>query len=73
MGRWRYVLLRRRHNVPIRRREDVTLRRLNDVPSRRCWMFHLRRASGAAGTYSEESLRRRHDVLLPDGLLLQCN
>ena len=38
----RYVLLRRRHDVPIKRRGDVLLRRLGYVPLRRRWVFHLR-------------------------------
>ena len=68
MGRRHYVPLRRRHNIPIRRREDVPLRRLGDVLLRHRWVFHLRRTCDVAGTYKETSLRRRHDVSLPDGL-----
>ena len=64
MGRRCYVLLRRRHDVPIRCREDVPLIRLGDVPRRRRWVFHLRRNCDVAGTYRETSLRRRYDVLL---------
>ena len=70
MRRCCYVLLRRRHDVPIRCRGDVPLRHLNDVPSRRRWVFHLRRIRDVAGTYRETSLRRRNDVLLPDGLVI---
>ena len=61
-----YFLLRRRNDVPIRCRGDVPLRRLNDVPSRHRWVFHLRRTCDVARTYIETSLRRRHNVLLPD-------
>ena len=51
MGRRCYVLLRRRHNVPIRCCRGVPLRRQGhvpmrrrpgDVPPRRRWVFHLR-------------------------------
>ena len=70
MRRCCYVLLRRCHDVPIRSRGDVPLRRLNEVPSRRRWLFHLRRTCDVAETYRETSLRRRHDVLLPGGLIL---
>ena len=59
MGRHCYVLLKRRHDVPIRR--------LGDIPPRRRCVFHLRGACDVAGTYRETSLRRRHDVLLPHG------
>ena len=69
MGRRCYVLLRRRYDVPIRRRKDAPLRRLGDVPSRRRWVFHLKRTCDVTGTYRETLLRRRHDVLMPDGLL----
>ena len=71
MGRRCYVLLRRRYDVPIRRRGDAPLRRLGDVPSRRRWVFHLRRTCDVTGTYRETSLRRRHDVLMPGGVLLR--
>ena len=64
MGRRCYVVLRRRHDVPIRCREDVPLIRLGDVPRRHRWVFHLRRNCDVAGTYRETSLRRRYDVLL---------
>ena len=64
MGRRCYVVLTRRHDVPIRCREDVPLIRLGDVPRRRRWVFHLRRNCDVAGTYRETSLRRRYDVLL---------
>ena len=67
MRRRCYVLLWRRHDVPIRRRGDVPLRRLGDVPTRRRWVFHVGRTCDVDGTYRETSLRRRHDVLLPDG------
>ena len=73
MGRRCYVLLRRHYDVPIRRRGDAPLRRLGDVPSRRCWVFHLRRTCGVTGTYRETSLRRRHVVLMPDGLLAKLH
>ena len=53
MGRHCYVLLRRRHDVPVRRRGDVPLRRLSDVPTRRRWVFHLGRTCVQ---------RRRYDV-----------
>ena len=62
-----YVLLRRRHDVPIRCRGDKPLRRLEHVPLRRRWVFHLRRTCNVVGMYRETSLRRSHDVLLPDG------
>ena len=65
-----YVILRRLYDVSIRRRGDTTLRRLRDVPSRRRWVFYLRRTCDDTGTYSETSLRRRHDVLMPGGLVL---
>ena len=65
MGHHCYVLLRRRHDVPIGCREDVPLRRLGDVPPRRRWVFHLRRTCDVAGTYRETSLGRCYDVLLP--------
>ena len=64
-----YVLLRRRHDVPIRCRGDVPLRRLRDVPRRRRWVFHLRCNCDVAGTYRETSLRRRCDHLLPGGYI----
>ena len=63
--------MRRHHDIPIRRREDVPLRRLGDVPLRRHWVFCLRRTWEVAGTYRETSLRRRHDVFLPGGLVLK--
>ena len=69
MGRRCYVLLRRRYDVPIRRRGDAPLRRLGNVPSRRRWVFHLRRTCDVTGTYRETSLRRRHDVLMPGGVV----
>ena len=72
MGRRCYVPLRRRHDVPLRCRRDVPLRLLGDVPSRRLWVFHLRRTCAVAGMYRETSLRRRYDVLLPGGELLQA-
>ena len=64
MGRRCYVLLRRRHDVPIKCHGDIPLRRLGDVLSRPRWVFHLRRTCDVAGTYRETSLQRRHDVLL---------
>ena len=70
MGRCCYVLSRRRYDVPIRRRGDAPLRRLGDVPSRRRWMFHLRRICDVTGTYRETSLRCRHDVLMPSGVVV---
>ena len=70
MGRRCCVLLRRRYDVSIRRRRDAPLTRLGDVPSRCCWVFHLRRTCDVTGTYRKKSLRRRHDVLMPGGLLL---
>ena len=69
MGRHCYVLLRRRYDVPIRLRGDMLLRRHGDVPSRRRWVFHLERACDVAGTYREASLRRCHDILMPDGYM----
>ena len=63
-----YVLLRRRHDVPIRCHGDVPLRRLGDVPPRLRRVFHLRRTCDVVGTYREASLRRRRDVLLPGGI-----
>ena len=65
MGRRCYVLLRRRHDVPIRCRGDVPLRRLGDVLRRCRWVFHFRRNCDVAGTYRETSLRRRYDIMLP--------
>ena len=62
------VLLRCLHDVPIRCREDLPLRRLGDVPSKRLWVFDLRRTCDVAATYTETSLRRRHDVLVLGGL-----
>ena len=70
MGCRHYVPLRRRHDMPIRSREDIPLRRLGNIPLRRCWVFHLRRTCDVAGTFSETSLQRCHDVLLPGGLFL---
>ena len=70
MGRHCFVFLRRRYDVPIRRRRDASLGRLGDVPSRRRWVFHLRRTCDIAGTYRETSLQRRHNVLMPSGLVL---
>ena len=55
MGRHCYVLLRRRHDVPIRCRGDVPLRLLGDIPRKRRRVFHL---------------RRNWDVLLPGGKVL---
>ena len=69
MRRRCYVLLRRRHDVPIGRCGGVPLRRLSDVPPRPRWVFHLRSTCDVAGTYRETFLRRRHDVLLPGGYL----
>ena len=66
-----YVLLRRRHDVPIRCHGDVPLRRVGDVPRRHRWVFHLRRNFDVAGTYRETSLRRGYDVLLPGGYYLE--
>ena len=71
MRRRHYIPLRHGHDIPIRRREDVPLRRLDDVPLRRRWVFHLRHTCDVAGQYKETSLRRRHDVLLPGGMLFQ--
>ena len=73
MGRCCYILLRRRHDVPIKRRGDVPLRRLGNVPSRRRWVIHLRLTCNVAGTYRETSLRLCHDVLLPVGLKCRKN
>ena len=53
MGRRRYVLLRRRHDVPIK-----PLRRLGDVPTRRRCVFHLRCTCDVAEMYRETSPRR---------------
>ena len=57
MGR-RYVLLRRRHDVPIRCRGDVPLRRLGNVPWRCRWKFHLRLTAASLG----RTERRRYGV-----------
>ena len=65
MGRRCYVLLRRRYDVPTRRRGDVPLRRLGEVPSKRRWVVYLGRTFDVVGTYTETSLRHRHDVLMP--------
>ena len=70
MGCHCFVFLRRRYDVPIRRRRDASLGRLGDVPSRRRWVFHLRRTCDIAGMYRETSLQRRHNVLMPSGLVL---
>ena len=69
MGRRCYAFLRRYHDVTIRHRGDVSRRRLGDVPARRRWVFHFRRTCDVAGTYRETTLRRRHDVLLPGGVV----
>ena len=63
MGCRCYVLLRRRPDVPIRHCEDACL---DNLPPKCCWVFHLILACDVAGTYTETSLRRFHDVLLPD-------
>ena len=63
----RYVLLRRRHDVPIRCCGDVSMRCLNDIPSRHPWVFHLRGTCDLVGTYRDTSLRRRHYVFFPRG------
>ena len=55
IGHHCYVLLRRRHDVPIRCRGDVPLRRLGDVPRKLRRVFHL---------------RRNCDVLSPGGKVL---
>ena len=55
MGRFWYVLLRRRLDVPIRRCGDVPLRRYGEVPMRRRGMFHLGSNCDVAGTYRETS------------------
>ena len=68
MGRRSYVPLRRRYDVPIRRRGNVPLRRLGDVSLRIRSVFYLGRTCNVAGTYRETSLRRRYDVLMPDGV-----
>ena len=62
-----YFSLTRCHEIPIRRHEDVPVTCLDDGPLRRLWVFHLRRICDVAATYRETLLRRRHDVLLPDG------
>ena len=64
-----YVLMRRRQDFPIRSCSDVPLRRRRhgDVSSRRSWVFHLRNTCDVAETYTETSLRRHHNVLLPGG------
>ena len=67
VGRRCYALLKRRYDIPITRLRHAPLRRLGDIPSRRRWVFHLRLTCDVAGTYRETSLRRRHDVLMPDG------
>ena len=69
MGRRCYVLLRRRYDVPIRLRGDMLLRRHGDVPPRRRWVFHLERACDVPGTCREASLRRYHDILMPNGYM----
>ena len=68
--RSRYVVLRRRHDVPIKCRGDVPLKRLDDIPPRSRWVFRLGRNYDVAGTYRETSLHRRYDVLLPGRLLV---
>ena len=68
MGRLCYDLLRRRYDVPKTRGGDVPLRRLSDVPSRRRLVFHLGRTCNVTGTYRQKSLRRRHNVLMLDGI-----
>ena len=50
-----YVLLRRRHEVPIKRHGGILLRHLGDVPPRRRWMFHLRLSATSLGL-----TQRRH-------------
>ena len=64
MGLCCFILLGRRHDVPMRRRGDVPLRRLGDIPPRRSLVFHLRRICDVTGTYRKTSLD--HDDLLPD-------
>ena len=51
---------------------DAPLRRFGDVPLRRRWVFHLGRSWDVTGTYRETSLRRRHDVLMPGGKVLDA-
>ena len=65
------IFLTSRFNVPVGHRGDVPLRRLGDVPSRRRWVFHLVPICSITGTYRDTSLRRRHDVLMPVGLILR--
>ena len=67
MGRRCYLLLRRRHDIPIRCRRDVPLTRLGGVPRRHRWVFLMRRNCDVAGTYRETLLRRRYEVLLAGG------
>ena len=64
-----YVLLRRRHNVPISCRGDVPLRRLGDVLPRSRLVFHLKFT--CTGTNIETWLQRCHDLLLSDGLVIK--
>ena len=45
------------------------MRRLGNVPLRRRRVFHLKHHCDVIGTYQETSLRRRHDVSLPGGIL----
>ena len=61
--------MRRRQNIPIRSCGDVPLRRRRhgDASSRRSWVFHLINTCDVAGTYTETSLRRQHNVLFPGG------
>ena len=67
MGRRYYVLLKRRHVIPIRYCGDVPLRRFGNVPPRCFWVFHLRLTWGVARMYRETLLRHHHDVFLPGG------
>ena len=67
MGRHCYVLLRRRHDVPIRCHGDVLLRRLGNVPPTFHWVFHLRRTYDVVRTYRETSLRCHYNVMLLGG------
>ena len=54
MERCCYVLLRRRHDVPIKLRGEVPLRRLGNVPLRCHWVFHLRCTCEVAGDVQKD-------------------
>ena len=63
-----YVFLRRCYDFQIWFCGDELMRRLSNIFPKSCGMFHLRRTCDVAGTYRETSLRRLHNLLLPDGM-----